>query len=394
MEEKLLNKSSESSEINDVNDILKCPICLDKYTTPITLTCGETICKYHLEHSSFTKDKKFKCDICAKEHIFPDGGFPINKTIQKMLQIHLDRLDRGESFKNAKLSFDLLSAKYKSFELINQDPAFFIDEYFADLVNKIDIKREEVKLEIDNHYDKLLNYLKLTKNISQEMADTNKNILTNDLKYLKNEIDLFDKDLKMLDIDEIRWNNIESKTKILINKIDYNLKELKNYFLLDQSYEFICPLVRFDANFLGHLEIVHNDNILNFNDDIQRFNQSVQTKLVDGSLKKYKLVDYDEIKTWQDFSPDQQEKIKSKLKLLEKTIVTNIDQIEHTNFIKSIEYDTDTIKNYIIASPRELKTGDRYITILKELNPCFNHEFLTDLGFGVVIINGKFEQIN
>ena len=119
----------------------------------------------------------------------------------------------------------------------------------------------------------------------------------------------------------------------------------------------------------------------------------MNAKLNDGGLKMYKLVDYDQIIAWLQFSPEQIEKVKSKLKHLERTIVTNLDQIEHTNFINSIEKNQST-KNYIIASPRQLKSGDRYVTILRELNQDFAHEFLTGLGFGVVIKNGKFQQIN
>lgn len=383
----------DKSELNDVNDIIKCPICSNKYTIPVTLPCGESVCKIHLDNLTI-KDNKFKCDVCNKEHTIPEDGYPINKTIQKMLQIKLDKLERGDQFKNAKFSFDLLNAKFKTFELINNDPAYFIDEYFSDLINRIDLRREEIKVEIDNHFEQILSYLKMTKKICTEMSETNKKLLDHELKYFKQEIDGFDKDFKMLDLDDVRWRSIESKTKILINKIDFNIKELKNYFLLDQGYEFMNPMVSFDAHVLGHLEIIHNENVLNFNDDILRFNQSVQTKLKDGLLKKYKLVAYDELKTWYDFAPEQQEKIKSKLKQLEKTIITNRDQIEHTNYIRSMEHDATQSKNYIIASPRELKSGDRYITILKELNPEYNHEFLTDLGFGIVIINGKFEQIS
>jgi hypothetical protein len=381
-------------ELTAIDDAIKCPICLSKYSKPITLPCGDTICMEHLANQSWTIDKKFKCDVCNNMHILPDEGFPINKTIEKMLQINLDKLDRGESWKNAKLAFDLLNLKFKSFEVIKNDPDFYIDEYFAEITNKIDIRREEVKLEVDNHFDKLLNYIKLTKKICNEMSETNKKVLNDEIDYFQKEIEAFDKDLKMLDSDDLKWKNIEAKTKILINKIDFNLKEMKNYFLLDQSYDYVCPKAKFDANILGHLEIIHNDNLFNLNEDIDKFNQSVMVKLNDGGLKKYKLIDYDEIISWPNFSPEQIDKVKSRLKLLERTVVTNVDQIGHTGFIKSIESKNKQIKNYIIASPRHLRSGDRYVTILKELNPNFAHEFLTGLGFGIVIKNGKFQQIN
>jgi hypothetical protein len=88
------------------------------------------------------------------EHIVPEGNFPANKAITKLLKINLDKLNRGEVFKNAKLSFDQLTQKLESFELINKDPAYFIDEYFSDIINKIDVKKEELKMEIDSYYEK------------------------------------------------------------------------------------------------------------------------------------------------------------------------------------------------------------------------------------------------
>ena len=38
---------------------------------------------------------------------------------------------------------------------------YFIDDYFSDLINKIDLKREELKLDIDNFYDKHIEDLKM-----------------------------------------------------------------------------------------------------------------------------------------------------------------------------------------------------------------------------------------
>ena len=73
-----------------------------------------------------------------------------------MLHIHLDKIDRGEPYKNAKISFELLLAKFKSFEVINNDPDFYIDEYFSELINKIDFsfQKEREKIKKVSNYDK------------------------------------------------------------------------------------------------------------------------------------------------------------------------------------------------------------------------------------------------
>ena len=61
-------------ELTAIDDAIKCPICLNKYSKPITLPCGETICMEHLSSQSWTKDKKFKCDVCNNLHGLPDDG--------------------------------------------------------------------------------------------------------------------------------------------------------------------------------------------------------------------------------------------------------------------------------------------------------------------------------
>ena len=43
-----------------------------------------------------------------------------------MLDINIDRLDRGEAYKNAKASFEVLNSKFETYELVNTVPAFFI----------------------------------------------------------------------------------------------------------------------------------------------------------------------------------------------------------------------------------------------------------------------------
>lgn len=232
-----------------------------------------------------------------------------------MLDINIDRLDRGEAFKNAKAAFDVLNYKFETYELINTVPAFFIDEYFSSVINEIDLRRDEIKLEIDNYYDKLINDLKLSQKSCVVMSEGNRRVSNDELKYFRKEVETFNKDLKMLDLAENKIKNIETKSKILVNKIEFNLKEIKDFFLLSKSHEFKQPMVKLDASTLGRLEIKTNDNLLNFNKEILKLKQDFQNKLTEGSSKKYKITNYDEIKTWSECSEHVQKQHKIGLKL-------------------------------------------------------------------------------
>lgn len=302
-------------DVDDVNDIIRCRICSKLYNSPITLPCGETICSIHLNEFDISRDKKFKCDLCNSEHLLPENGFQANKAIQKMLDINIDRLDRGEAFKNAKAAFDVLNYKFETYELINTVPAFFIDEYFSSVINEIDLRRDEIKLEIDNYYDRLINDLKLSQKSCVVMSEGNRRVSNDELKYFRKEVETFNKDLKMLDLAENKIKNIETKSKILVNKIEFKLKEIKDFFLLSKSHEFKQPMVKLDASTLGRLEIKTNDNLLNFNKEILKLKQDFQNKLTEGSSKKYKITNYDEIKTWSECSEHVQKQHKIGLKL-------------------------------------------------------------------------------
>lgn len=378
-------------DFDDVNDIIRCRICSKLYTMPVTLPCGETICQAHLNEFEISRDKKFKCDLCTDEHILPENGFQANKAIQKMLDINIDRLDRGEAFKNAKAAFETLNSKFETYELINTVPAFFIDEYFSNVINEIDLRRDEIKLEIDNHYDKLINDLKLTQKQCVIMSEANRRVSTDELKQFRKEVDLFNKDLKMLDLAEHKLKNIETKSKILVNKIEFKLKEIKDFFLLSKSFSFKQPEVKIDANVLGSLEIKTSENLLNFNKEIMKLKQDFQNKLAEGSSKKYKITNYDDIKTWSECSEHVQRQHKIDDQII-KNILSNTDQSDHLKFINGVE---NTKKNYTVVTSAELNNeeGCYFFRILKDFNPQYSHEFLNDLGFLILVKNPKFEKI-
>ncbi len=329
------------------------------------------------------------------EHIVPEGNFPANKAITKLLKINLDKLNRGEVFKNAKLSFDQLTQKLESFELINKDPAYFIDEYFSDIINKIDVKKEELKMEIDSYYEKSIQELNAIKKECIEISGQHKFISNDEIKILRNEVDQFDKNLKMLDLAETNWKEIEIKSKILINKIEFKMKELKNFHLLGKSYFFKVPKGKYDTTSLGQLEIRPNENMLNYHKEITKLNQIIKNQLNDGRLKKFKLVSYDEIRPWCEISCDEQEGYKFGYGSPLARIVRDKEQCKYLKLINDLEKNkTDHFKHYTIVSSNDLSTQSCWKGfVYKHHNVEFYHEFLNDFGFAISVKNPKFEEL-
>ena len=74
----------------DLEDLLECPLCLEKFRKQRILPCGHTFCEECLnEHASTTirSGGRFSCPNCREEIILPEGGverFPYNFTINKL----------------------------------------------------------------------------------------------------------------------------------------------------------------------------------------------------------------------------------------------------------------------------------------------------------------------
>ena len=118
------------------------------YENPVTLLCGHSLCQKHLENF----DDKFKCPYCHEEHHKPST----NITICEMIDFYnqLDPLRRS-----IKKSFDNLDESIKQCENIESD--VYIDGYFYEIRNKVDLHREEFKKEIDEKSDEIIQQLKV-----------------------------------------------------------------------------------------------------------------------------------------------------------------------------------------------------------------------------------------
>ena len=133
------------SASSDTKALITCQLCTQKFELPVILPCGETLCKKHVHdrasilHSDDTlfSQGKFICMFCNEEHKIPAKSFPANKAIEKLLEMNLDKLDLGKAHRNAKISYTNLNAKLDVFVHLQNDPVYFIADYFSELINKV-----------------------------------------------------------------------------------------------------------------------------------------------------------------------------------------------------------------------------------------------------------------
>jgi hypothetical protein len=211
---------------------------------PITLVCGYTICKSHLDkmiNDSSNKKNMFKCEMCNKEHYVPHGGFVVTKLVQKALEIKFHDFKPSPIFNECKLLIKEIKETADKVEAITNDPKSFIYEYFSNLKRNVNLRREELKFKIDEYSDKLVQSIDDTQLKCTQLSNENKlmkeqfNESNYKLNKLIKEFDIFefnDKKFEELkkkaDVLRIKFNNIMADYKItLLNnkKHSFEFKE-------------------------------------------------------------------------------------------------------------------------------------------------------------------------
>lgn len=121
-----------------------CALCNRLLTDPVTLECGYNVCCSHL--NIVLGSSSYFCDLCHQLHFISKLKLHTNQDVLNSLV--------------KKLQSDPLSLIDEASETLQKmdtaDPEYFVYEYFEDLKRQVDLRREKLKTEIDEHSDKLI----------------------------------------------------------------------------------------------------------------------------------------------------------------------------------------------------------------------------------------------
>ena len=146
-------------KIDQVKNLFDCEQCNQLLVDPVTLLCGYSVCKRHLDELLENTPKemnKFECQLCEKKHSFPEDGFAINKRIQNALNIKLSTLKLNPVYEECKSEINDARINIQMIENLEKNPENLIYEYFEELKRQVDLRRETLKLELDNCSDEII----------------------------------------------------------------------------------------------------------------------------------------------------------------------------------------------------------------------------------------------
>jgi hypothetical protein len=218
-----------------VQNKLACSHCVKILQSPITLPCGETICKHHVNEL----EKKYHCDSCGENHPIPKKGFQVNKIVEDMLQSKISSLHFGEEYQSAADALNSLEDLLKNCHLLRQDLNSEIDEVINDLKGNIDLKREQLKLEIDKEADKLIRQVDDYKNeCKKKVKKFNFKQLDKKVKRIEAEVEKSKNELSVLVIDKQKWSVIKETLENHSNELNDQFSSVRDELFLSELDQF------------------------------------------------------------------------------------------------------------------------------------------------------------
>jgi WD40 repeat protein len=211
--------------MNSKDLICKFKDCKLILENPVTLPCGNSICKHHLEQFE-DQCQKYNCVFCQDEHEIPKNGFGINKIIALMIQNYFES---DPLRKKIIESFDNLIESVKDYQNIEPDNCIY--DYFANIINQVDLHREELIKEINDRSEEIIKQLKEKEKFYKLNAPKLSKIDLNKIETWKKEMRRAEKNQNELNK---LFNDIDNEN----NEIKKQTKQTKNNLLFDESIEF------------------------------------------------------------------------------------------------------------------------------------------------------------
>ena len=238
-------------KIDKVKTLFDCSLCNQLLVDPVTIPCGNSICKKHLPDEVMVEgynnsEKSFKCGICMIEHAVPKEGIVINRHIQNALDIEFSTLKLIPVFEECKKVIIEAQSNLAKVEVLDKDPESFIYEYFEDLKRKVDMRREDLKLRIDYISDDIIQSIEETKASCVELSKT-VDKLTAEIEKSKKELNKLIERFDTFDIDDKR--DIMNSVIIFNKRLSIKADQHKASLIGNKDYSFEFNEIQIDDIF-------------------------------------------------------------------------------------------------------------------------------------------------
>lgn len=216
----------------------ECSQCSHLLVDPVTIACGNSVCKTHLDEmmEGLTReDIRYECKICNKKHRIPEEGFVVNKHIQSALDIRDSSSYLSPLYEECNKEIEEARNNVENIELLQRNSESYIYEYFEEIKRQIDLRREDLKAKIDTCSDKIIrdvdnakmNCIRLAKKINISSLQADKSQVTQ----------LFER-LNKFGIDHQTFYDVQQEIARLNKKFTKIIDEFNDDLIGNRKYSF------------------------------------------------------------------------------------------------------------------------------------------------------------
>ena len=141
----------------EIDEILKCEKCTQKFDEPRNLPCGKIVCNSCLDTALMSIDEKnnsFMCPLCQADH--KNGEFPVSELIKKLLGKSSAEVYRGDLVEKFKSNLKEIEAQKIKIEYILKNSVDMIKEHCIELRCDVDLATEMLIRDIQKQRDVMI----------------------------------------------------------------------------------------------------------------------------------------------------------------------------------------------------------------------------------------------
>jgi WD40 repeat protein len=249
-------------KLSNAKEKCKCLFCNKILANPVRLPCNILVCE---DHTKNLVNNIFKCKSCLENHKVPSNGFIQDVDLKRKIDsdIHLTTSEREHKFSLNSL-FEKMFELFDDFNLKFNEFEYFNHEHFAEIERQIEIRRERLKIKIDEISEEMLNKAKEKKCKFIEISKSNSiNELKERIEREKIEtleqFRLLDFSIQAIQDIQIQQENNLKELQEKLDKFDEIKTEVKNVGFATIGDFDTVNFGRFTEN-LNYLVRVNRDN--------------------------------------------------------------------------------------------------------------------------------------
>jgi hypothetical protein len=246
-------------EEHQINKLLNCSKCSQRFDVPKVLPCGKKICMQCIQIikiiDSDDELAQFKCLMCSDEHVMPKNGFPTCETLMILLNEKPNEVYRSQNVETLKKNVNEIRLHLDKIDYDFNNGVDIIKEHCIELRTLLQLATEQSIMDL-NKFNEIM--IKQIDNYEKECISKftqNNRLIRDKFDLIIKETNNFDEEvityLKRFQIDDIDVQKLIEKAVTYNSRLKYEKTKLANEIFDGKIKQFIKNKKKITENVLG-----------------------------------------------------------------------------------------------------------------------------------------------